>query len=158
MAIKKISYELNPFREFGIKVPKQNKAEALEEIRDYLLEQVLSYVGDGTSPVEGESWKRALSKEYKKKKSEQSSATYANLELTGAMLDALEVKELNSEKLALGIFDADQAPKADGHNNHSGKSELPRRRFIPSEGQSFKKPITQGIKEILMRYSEDGES
>lgn len=155
MALKKLAYEINPFKEFPeIKVPKENKEDAQAEIRSFILEKVLDYVGDGKSPVSGESWKRTLSKEYLKKKNDLSSAGFANMELTGQMLDALQVVPLNSEKVSLQIT-GPQAPKADGHNNFSGDSSLPRRRFIPGKDQELKSDIKEGIKKILERYSEE---
>lgn len=153
MAIKKISYEFNPFKEFGIKVDKKNKAAAQKDIADFVKEQVLSYVGDAKSPVKGESWKSTLSPAYAKIKSKQSKARTANMELKGDMLDAIEVVPVNSETLSLQI-EGSQAPKADGHNKLiEGNPGLPKRRFIPDKDQEFKADINQGIKKILNRYS-----
>jgi len=75
-----------------------------------------------------------------------------NLELEGDMLDALTF-ETTSSGITVGIFeDSGQADKADGHNNFSGKSKLPLRRFIPKSDEEFKGSINTGVRQILNRY------
>lgn len=156
MAINKVSYVFDPFDLVGVAKPKRrNIAAARREIADYVLDEVLNYVGDGKSPVKNGTWKRSLTPEYKKRKAELSSELFANMELTGEMLDSLEVTVRRDGKLELKI-EGDQAPKADGHNNHSGRSPLPAREFIPKKGQTFKRQITSGIREIA-REAIDGE-
>lgn len=153
MAIKKISYQFNPFKEFGIKVDKKDKAAAQQDIADFVKEKVLGYVGEAKSPVKGESWKASLSPGYAKIKGKQSGSKTANMELKGDMLDALDVVPVNSETLSLQI-EGKQAAKADGHNKLiEGNPNLPKRRFIPDKDQEFKSDINQGIKKILTRYS-----
>ena len=50
--------------------------------------------------------------------------------------------------LELGVF-GKAAPRADGHNNLSGKSSLPLRNFLPKEGQNFRKGITKEIDKVI---------
>jgi hypothetical protein len=69
------------------------------------------------------------------------------------MLNSLDYK-VQGEKIELGIFGED-APKADGHNNFSGKSSLPQRRFLPGEGQEFKSDIKRLVKETVESYKAD---
>lgn len=156
MAIRKVAFEFDPFDMAGVKVPRSRKREAQEAVAEFVKDEVLKRVGDGSSPVEGGRWKRALSPEYKKRKAEFSSAGYANMELHGDMLDALEVVPTRGGKLSLQI-EGKQAPKADGHNNHSGESSLPPREFIPKRNQTFKRDIQAGIRSILKEFEEDEE-
>lgn len=147
----KIFFEFDPLE--GKDLSPGDKADALSAIADFVKEQVLLYVGDGESPVSGGKWKRSLSPDYLKQKKKESGVNFANLELTGALLDSLDVVRVG-DKLSLQIL-GDEAPKADGHNNHSGKSSLPERRFIPDEGQKFKKDIMAGIKDIIESYESE---
>lgn len=148
----KIFYEFDPFEEVGMKPPANASRIVKEEIRDYVKEQVLSYIGEGKSPISGGAWKRSLSPEYKKIKKEFSSSLFANMELKGDMLDALAVTSKSGTKLSLEITGADEVAKADGHNNFSGKSSLPPREFIPKSGETFKAAILDGIKAIIKRH------
>lgn len=151
----KIFYEFDPFKEVGMKVPRGTIKAAKEEIATFVKEQVLSYVGEGQSPISGGKWKRTLSPEYKKFKSQSSSATFANMELTGDMLDALDVVSKSGKTISIEITGKEQVAKADGHNNFSGDSHLPARQFIPKADQKLKKDILDGIKQIIESF--DGE-
>jgi hypothetical protein len=153
MAEYDISYEFDPEEETGITVPKAQRREALERVAEYVKESMLSDIGEGKSPVAGEGAFPALSPAYKKVKGEKSSSVIPNLELEGDLLDSLEV-EVTGSGIRAAVSDA-QAPKADGHCNFSGKSKLPRRRFMPGEGQTFNRKIMAGVKAILLEYSED---
>lgn len=157
----RIFYEFDPFKETGTNPLKGSELrDAKEKIANFVKEQVLDYVGSGKTPVSGGAWKRTLSPEYKKIKAKSSSATFANMEYKGDLLDALDVSIDSGTKLSLEVTGSDQVAKADGHNNFSGKSDLPARDFIPKSGQSFKKPILDGIKSIIASYgdgSRDGK-
>lgn len=156
MAIKRVAFEFDPFEELGITPPKNKSArdEALERVAELVQTSVLEYVGDAKSPVKGGPWKRGLSPAYKKIKSQESSSTVANLELTGDMLDALEVVRKRGTTLSLQI-EGEEAPKADGHNNHSGDSPLPERRFIPKGGETLRSDIWRDVKRILQEYEDE---
>lgn len=104
-------------------------------------------VGEAKSPLDGSRY-QALSKDYKKFKQESGAPGVPNLDLEGDMLSSLEYVELSGGKLELGVF-GDQAPKADGHNNFSGKSKIPERRFLPGEGESFKSSIQKEVQGIV---------
>lgn len=127
-------------------LPKDVKDDIIEEVGTFLVEQILMTVGDAKSPVSGESFP-SLSKKYRALKEEQGGSGTPDLELTGAMKDALTF-EATDTGLEIGFF-GDQAGKADGHNNFSGESKIPKRRFLPDEGQTFKKDILQGVEEII---------
>lgn len=110
------------------------------------MEQILLSVAARKSPVTGDSFD-PLSKEYKAKKTGEGLAGVPNLELSGDMLDALDFR-VTSDGIEIGVFGED-APKADGHNNLSGKSLLPTRRFIPEEGESFTSSIEDEVNRII---------
>lgn len=159
MTVKKVAFAFNPFKDSGVNVPKDRQADALEDVKNYVKEQVLSHVGEGKSPVQGGRWKRSLSKSYAKEKKGESSAGFANLELSGEMLNDLDVVEVNSQKLSLQIEGA-EAPKAEGNNIGSyGRDPNPKnaREFIPKPSQKLNRSIQAGIKTILERYSKDEE-
>ena len=64
------------------------------------------------------------------------------------MWDSIEAK-FDGNKLLVGVFDKKEVPKADGHNNFSGESKLPKRRFIPDEDQSFRPSIMRKINILI---------
>lgn len=152
----KLAYEFDPFELADVEPPKNSarRAQAKEDIADFVLTEVLSACAEGRSPVSGGQWKRSLSKEYREKKLQTSGVGYANMELTGDMLDALEVAQRRGNKLSLQI-DGAEGDKADGHNNFTGRSELPTRQFIPTRGQQFKRDIIEGIRRIAEEYSDE---
>lgn len=155
MPIRKVAFEFDPFELTGVDAPKKarDKARAMKEVAEFVQTEVLQYCAQSKSPVSGGGWKKSLSKEYKDRKLAAGGSSVADMELSGKMLDALEVAVKRGDKLSLQIT-GNQAPKADGHNNHSGDSHLPERLFIPKEGQSFKRDIVSGIKRILEEYEE----
>lgn len=149
----KIFYEFDPEEESGIRIPRDKLSEVKERVADFVLEETLSYVGRASSPVEGHGKFQGLSKGYKKIKGEFSSSVKPNLELTGDMLDDLEVVEARGSRLRLQIEGA-EADKADGHCRHSGRTPpkgLPQRTFIPDgkKGEKFHSNIRRGIKDIV---------
>jgi len=152
----KLAYEFDPFELSGVEAPKNpvKKREAMEEIADFVKTEVLSACAEGRSPVAGGQWKRTLSKEYREKKLEMSGVGYANMELTGDMLNALEVIPKRGDRISLQIEGA-EAEKADGHNNFSGDSELPLREFIPKPGQTLKRDIISGIRRIAEEFADE---
>lgn len=134
---------------------KSEKSEVLDMIGELLVEQILDYVTSEKSPVTGRDFK-ALSREYAIRKKEEVGNTRANLDLEGDLLSAVDFK-IKGEKIELGVFGS-QAPKADGHNNLSGKSKLPTRRFIPGEGQTFTPEIRELVRETVESYIADNAS
>ncbi len=154
---KSVKYEFDPFELVKAEpLPRGMKQYAMEDIADFVLESVLVNVGDQNSPVSGHyGGFRKLSKEYKKRKDSEGGTPVPNLELSGEMLSALEVKRKGAT-LVLQIS-GKEAGKADGHNNHSGDSDLPLRRFIPKEKdeETFKRDILSGIARIIESYRGD---
>ena len=50
----KIYFDFDPEEATGIKLPPSKRAEALQDVADYLREATLSDIGEGRSPVDGE--------------------------------------------------------------------------------------------------------
>lgn len=149
------TYKFDPFKKTGLSIESgTNRKQALKAVAEYVKEQALSYIGDGTSPISGGKWKRTLSPDYKARKAEVSSVTFSNLELFGDMLDALDAK-VSGSSIEYGIPESSpQAEKADGNNrgtygasNRRNRSKA--REFIPVGDQTFKADIWDGIKEII---------
>lgn len=150
----KIFFEFDPFELTGMPKPKSGIREAKQRCADLVLEEVLNTVGQARSPVAGESWKSSLSKGYKAVKGDYSSNLTANMELHGDLLDNLECVVNPKGRLELRNTGR-QTGKADGHNNHSGQSSLPQRRYIPDTGQTFKRDIIEKMKVILSDYVDE---
>jgi hypothetical protein len=147
------AYKFNPIKELDLEIPRSHRREAMEAAANYIREAMLDYIGEGKSPVSGGKWVRSLTKEYAKLKSEESSAGFANLELSGDLLDSLIV-ESTTNSITIDV-PSDQEGKAEGHltgvyGDHS-KSIRPRQ-FMPQPGETFKRDILQGLKEILSEF------
>jgi hypothetical protein len=143
----------------GIK-NREVRRQTLEEVGQYLVEQILENCGRSKSSVAGGSWKGSLSPQYKKRKEKMSSSTSPNMELTGDMLDALDFK-ISGNTVEVGIFDYDEAQKADNHNKFSSASretKVPQRQFIPNndEDETFRRDIIREINQII-EEARDGE-
>lgn len=146
--VSKVTYKLNLKDLTDKKIDDDTK----EEVGNYLVEQILKDVSKQLSPVSGDRW-QGLSEKYKKIKAKTSGSSKANLELFGDMLDSLEFKKTRSG-IEIGIFDYEQAQKADNHNkfsNASLKTPLPKRQFIPNgeEEETFRASIMKEVKGIL---------
>ena len=138
----------------GVRIKRGKKEELLNEIADFVETEVLKDIGDQRSPVNGRKFKQ-LSKDYAKIKKKSGAPPIPNLELEGDMLDSLQVLKTTTG-LRLTVADSEQG-KADGHNNFSGKSRIPERKFIPnaSEGETFRPKIRKGIESIIKDYEAD---
>ena len=150
--VDKVTYTLDLKDYTDKKITKQ----LTNEVGQYLVEQILDDVSQSKSPVNGQRFV-GLTKEYKNIKKNYSSSTAPNMELTGDLLDSLIFKSKGS-KIEVGIFDFDQAQKADNHNKFSGaskKTSVPKRQFIPYEDQRFRKGIERSIIEIVKEIVEN---
>lgn len=128
---------------------KSQQREVLDQVGELLVTQVLEYVAGSKSPVDGSKFV-SLSDEYAKKKKEETGSDAPNLDLTGEMLSSLDYK-IVGQAIELGVY-GDDAGKADGHNNFSGKSKLPKRQFLPEEGQLFDDKIVDIVNEAIELY------
>ena len=146
------AYKFNPIKELELDIPRSNRKAALEDAATYIKEAMLDYIGEGKSPVEKGKWVRSLTKQYAKTKSEQSSANFANLELTGEMLDSLTV-DVSGSNIIVDVGD-DQRDKAEGHLTgiYGDSNKIRPRQFMPQKGESFKREIMSNIKKILEDY------
>lgn len=138
------------------------RRDTLETVGQYLVEQILESVGRAKTTVAGGKYKATLSKEYLKVKEGLSSSSIPNMELSGDMLDALEYK-ITGDKVEVGIFDYDQAQKADNHNKFSSastKTKVPQRQFIPNNknGERFRADIQREINQIIIEAVDNGEN
>lgn len=104
------------------------------------------------SPVGKRGQFKKLNKEYARE--QKGGNETPNLELDGDMLDALVSQNRRGSEIEFGIFKSKQVGKADGHNNFSGDSKLPTRRFIPDEDENLKRDIEQKIKATIAEFQE----
>lgn len=131
----------------GRKLPARVRERIADEVGNFLVEQTLIAIEQEKSPVQGEGTFKALSPEYAALKKREGGTPKPNLEFNGDLKDQLDFKETKSGVI-VGVF-GDRAPAADGHNNLSGKSSLPKRRFLPDEGQNYKKEIRIEVDRII---------
>jgi len=131
------------------KVPPHKKAKAKRDVSEYIEEEMLVNLSAGKSIVKGEKFKK-LNKEYAKEF--KNGNRTPNLLLDGDMLDSLTVRPQKTDSVLIKIG-SDQNDKADGHCNFSGKSNLPRRRFIPKGKQKFDSDVEKEIKRIVSSYA-----
>lgn len=148
MATRKVKFDFIPEALKGKRISESERKEILNEVADFVVESILKDVGSTKSPVTGRKFKK-LSEDYKKLKKEAGSGTSPNLELDGDMLDSLTAKVVGN-KIRVTVGDAEQG-KADGHNNFSGKSKLPRRPFIPDEqkDETFRPKLRKEIDDLV---------
>jgi hypothetical protein len=138
-----------------VEIARGKKSEVVDSVKDYILEQVLLHVAEGKSPVAGHGKFKKLDKDYAERKDEEGGTVLAgrgsNLELTGALMSSLKITK-RGNKMTLTV-ERDQQDKADGHNNFSGDSKLPIRRFIPfaEEEETFNAKIIEGVRKIVER-------
>jgi hypothetical protein len=150
-------FQFDPEKLTGIKVPKADRADALEEVATFVKESILSNCGDGRTSVKGGRWVKSLTPGYKKVKSQYSGVDYANLELHGDLLDSVETG-VSGKKVFIEIADETQLGKAEGHltgiyGAHSKKARP--RQFMPQPGEELSPDIVSGIKDILQKYEEE---
>lgn len=148
------------WKDFKPKLPEwldsDEREELMGEIGEYILSEVLDYVGEGKSPVTGEAF-QVLSEKYAD--DEKGGKRLANLDLNGDMMRAVEY-QVEADRIKIGIFDEDEAIKAYGHNTGfkghkwlDGKA--PARKFIPNEKENFSKEILLGVKELIDDFLSD---
>lgn len=145
--------------EYGLKdVPSESKQDAMEEVAGYLENEVMRSLSRGLSPVKGEGSFQRLDAKYSKQF--KGGSRTANLELEGDLKDSLIVKPATGSFIKFGHEGA-QVPKADGHNQISSKAKrwaveaaMPKRRYIPDDGQKFSDNITGEIKKIIKDFSQ----
>ena len=147
MASRKVKYDFNPF--MGLRGEARKKA--ADELKEFVRNAMIDRMRSGSSPVSGQGGYRALTKDYAKAK--KGGNRVANLRLDGDLYASVQVTDSPSGGLRATVS-PDQQAKADGHNNFSGKSTLPRRAFIPDarSSEKFKADIERGMSEIVRKY------
>ena len=130
-------------------IPQDRRKEAKEEVGEFLVNESIRYMEEGKSPVAGERPWRKLNKEYAQE--EHAGDRTPTLNLTGRMRDSFQFRTTN-DGVKIGIFHKSQQSKAEGHCHFQGKSELPRRRFVPSSEQNYKAEIMANVERILEGY------
>jgi hypothetical protein len=131
----------------GQKLPKRVRDRIADEVGNYLVETTLISIEQGKSPVSGEGSFKALSPDYKALKKREGGTPKPNLEFNGDLKDQLNFEQTKNG-VKVGVF-GDRAGAADGHNNLSGKSKLPKRRFLPDEGQNYKSDTRKEVDRII---------
>lgn len=139
--VSKVTYKINIRDLIG-----SSNSEVTEAVGELLVEKIKDYCSSANSPVDGYDWNKRLSPKYKKLKEAATGRKAADMDLTGEMLEALTYRATR-DTVEVGIFDKSQVGKADGHNNFSGDSQLPLRRFIPNneDEDKFKAPIMREL-------------
>lgn len=150
-----IEFEFDPFDATDTDRPRRISRSLLNDAAELIKIEMLSYIGEGKSPLSGGRWKKSLSKGYKARKQEESDASFANLELTGDLLDSLSVEPTRRGTIKISIPD-EQEPKAEGNLIGSyGGSPNPNnaREFMPAPSlgidKPFKRQILQKLKSLL---------
>ena len=134
-------------------LPSAVKDAIIEEAGEVIVAEILASLGEARSPVSGESFPR-LSKKYREFKMREGGSGSPDLELYGDLKDALTWKPTENG-LEVGFFGG-QADKADGHNKLSGRENFtPQRRFLPAEGQNFKRHIVRQVEDIIDSHAGD---
>lgn len=129
-------------------VPSRLKSRVKREVGEYLVEQTLLALGSAATPLANKKlFKSTLNPDYAKEKKKAGRGGRADLEFTGDLKDSLTFKPTDVG-IKIGHFD-DQAGKADGHNNFSGKSDLPKRQYLPKPRQKYDDDIQAEIDKIV---------
>ena len=145
--------------DYGLKeVPENRRRSTKSQVGEFIVARIKQSLNTSSSPVQGEGFKTSLSEEYKKYKQSQGAGTRANLRLFGDLLNSLNYENPNGSELGIGHTGTGRdgrpnARKCVGHC-HFESSDLPRRRYLPDKGQSYKKNIEDGIKEIVNENKE----
>ena len=120
----RVGFTFDPYKLTGEPLPKgADRQETNEQIAEFVREQVLTHMDRRTSPVAGHGKFEPLSKDYKKRKQAAGLPGVPDLEFSGDLKAAIDTRA-SSRSVRLEVT-GDQAPKADGHCNLSGRSKLP---------------------------------
>jgi hypothetical protein len=146
---RKVKYDFNPFALTGESAAGiEDKEALLEKIADLVTETVKERAVTGLSTVSGRGKWAKLSKDYAA--SRKGGNRTANLTLEGDMLGSFGTTKLSGNILRTSLPDDEQG-KADGHNNFSGASQLPERRFVPDaqEGETWNRALIQAMAKMI---------
>ena len=140
--------------DYGLEdVPQDRRNSTKRDVGNFIVSRIKRTLRNSSSPVEGEGFKSTLSDTYRKLKSKTGAGSTANLRLFGDLLNSLNYEIGSGGQVGIGHTGSGRdgrpnARKCVGHC-HFERSKLPRRRYLPDRGQSFKKDIEAGIKDIV---------
>jgi len=134
-------------------VPEEDREDAALDAGEAALGAVKSYMEGQSSPVSSQGRYKALSKEYKKKKRKIAGNERANLKLFGDLDESLEV-DADDNSFTISVKGRENTLKA---YNHNVGDTLPKRQFLPDEGQKFKRNVVAKIKEQIAKYKKPVE-
>ena len=143
--------------DYGLdEVPEDRRGSVKSDVGEYLVSQVKRSLRSSRSPVAGEGFKTTLSEAYRKYKVGVGGGSQANLRLFGDLLNSLAFEPGPGGQVGIGHTGVGRdgrpnARKCVGHC-HFENSKLPRRRYLPDRGQSFRDDIEGGISEIVEQY------
>ena len=153
---KKIKYDFNPFALTGesAKGLGSRRAGVLSEIASMVTDAIRDKASVQTSTVSKRGKWKSLSTAYAK--AEKGGNRTANLRLSNDMMNGLNTHKRSGNTLRTTVQEDDQG-KADGHNNFTGNSPLPERRFIPNatDGETWNKSLVSAMREIIKRAKDD---
>ena len=134
-------------------VPENDKEDALNVAGQLILAQIKDYLDKQTTPVSGGSYKKGLSKEYRKKKKSMGKPGIANLQLTDAMLNDLEVDATKSTI----TFKLDNGTQIEKAFNHNTGDTLPQREFLPDDASNgkFKPNVLKEARAAIETFKSD---
>ncbi len=136
-------------------VPENDKEDALNVAGMLILSQIKEYLDNQNTPVSKGSYKKGLSKEYKKRKQAAGEPGIANLQLTDAMLNDLEVDATKST-ITFKLDESTQIKKAFNHNTGD---TLPQRQFMPDDtrNEKFKPKVLKEAKAAIETFKRPEE-
>lgn len=124
------------------KLSEDQQEDVKEMVGDLLLDEIQDFLDGSSSPVSGAPFKKF-------KKDGEPSQLYER----GDLRSSLEWESIDGG-IEIGIFQSSEAPKA---FNHNVGDTVPARRFIPLEGEQFKRQINTKIKRLVLDAIEDQE-
>ena len=140
--------------DYGLQdVPQDRRDTTRQDVGSFIVSRIKRSLRNSSSPVSGEPFKTTLSESYRAYKSRQGGGTSANLRLFGDLLNSLNYElgpggQIGVGHTGVGRDGRPNARKCVGHC-HFESSKLPRRRYLPDRGQSFKRDIEDGIRNIV---------
>lgn len=130
---------------------KDVKQEIKRQVGEYLVDAINQKLDQSRSPVTGGRLRSYKDKKYRSKHGSP------DLLLTGDMRSQITYQEFR-DGIEVGVFDSEEAQKADNHNKNSAKSRqtgVRQRQFIPynTKGRrgSFHTDIRQEVNKIVER-------
>lgn len=144
---KSIDVKVNLSKELeGLTQPQKKSLKKI--VGDTIVDEVREASRKKTSSVTGKAFQK-LTKEYRALKRAAGGVGQPNLKLTGDMLGSLSANTNRAHAVSVTIPE-DQAGKSHGHI--TGGGNLPKRQFLPNEGQAFKRDIMKAINQSVRDF------